>query len=330
MRTILAWISSLISQVRLSSFRHSKRIPTFVTIFWIGIAIFFWGSRTDWLRLYHLELKTYDLRFHSRGPLPQDDRIILIGIDDSSILGESLDEEELLENPDYAFIKGFPYPRKAYALILEKLFQAGARAVAFDLVLSKDSPLPKAERLADDLTLKEALRKYGARTVLGANFFEIVNDAGNKISPLDQPQTDLLPSESIADNEIVGFVNYKNDEDGFIRKMNPVGWPHIENLPSDEYKPPPYSLDALAVKKAFPEIKLPLQYETQFITFSGPSHLFKVIPLYLLFTKKSWEPQRPPLFGGKIFKNKTCSCVHDISLTINGAKYQIDDEGVLR
>ena len=32
----------------------------------------------------------------------------------------------------------------------------------------------------------------------------------------------------------------------------------------------------------------------------------------------------------KIFKNKTCSCVPDIFLTINGAKYQIDDEGVLR
>jgi adenylate cyclase len=66
-----------------------------------------------------------------------------------------------------------------------------------------------------------------------------------------------------------------------------------------------YSLDGLAVKKAFPRISIPEKGADPYIDFTGPAGSYLHIPFYLLFTKMAWEDDRPPLYsGGRIFKDK--------------------------
>jgi adenylate cyclase len=266
--------------------------PLLVGVCWITLLLVLW--RWQWLWIGNLELLSYNLRFDQRGHTLPDDRIVLIAMDDASILGESFTEDELQANPGLELLRNYPYPRKTYALILDKLLSAGARVVVFDLILSSEGTVG-SESEKDNKFLTEALIKYRDKVVLGANFIPTPSGLDETIN---LPHADILPSKIVPDHEILGYVNYKQDGDGFIRRMHPTGWP----FSSDDRLP--YSLDALAVKKAYPKIQLPQKNATRFIVFSGPNETYPAIPLYLLFTKKSWAPERPPLFGGKVFKDK--------------------------
>ena len=238
-------------------------------------------------------------RFHFRGPTPPDNRLVLVAIDAGSILGESLDEEDVKSNPGYELLKTFPYHRKAWALAFEKILSAGARVIVMDVVLSSESVLTDPETgRADNAELTRVLAKYHRQIVIGANYTTAEFGLAQTAQPLTMPHADLLPSDEVPDEEIVGFVNYQYDPDGFIRRMHPVGWP------ADPFVSLPYSIDALAVKKAFPEVKLPQQGEERLIIYAGPNGTYDPVPFHLLFNTKAWEPQRPPLYGGRLFKDK--------------------------
>jgi len=288
--------------------------PLAVTGLWTLIVLVIWHQQ--WLGIAGWELQSYNFRFHQRGVVPPDNRIAFLAIDDASIFGESLDEEDteyIKKNPGYELLRDFPYPRKTYVLAIEKLVKAGARVVVFDLVLSKESPLGQGNAgKADDVALTRALIKYRDKVVIGANFTsnETGSEAVRSMEALTMPHSNLLPSSmrpkivpELPDKEIVGYVNYAMDPDTFIRRMDPVGWP-FSNEGKKTLETLPYSIDALAVKKAFPEIKLPRPFEFRFIKFAGPNGTYNPIPFHLLFRTKAWEPGRPPLYEGKVFKDK--------------------------
>ena len=56
----------------------------------------------------------------------------------------------------------WPWPRSVYALILDRLIGAGAKAVVFDL----NFPTPSD----DDEPFRAALERYADRVVIGSNF----------------------------------------------------------------------------------------------------------------------------------------------------------------
>lgn len=286
--------------------------PLAMTGLWTLTVLLVWHYQ--WLGIGEAELRSYNLRFHRRGPLPPDPRVVLVAIDDRSILGETTDEDEIRENPGYECLKDFPYRRRAYALATEKLVKAGARAVVFDLIFLGTSSSGKS----DDDALTQALIKYRDKVVIGANLPAVETSKTATTTSIMMPNSDLLPSEIVPDSEIVGFVNYTPDGDGFIRRMDAVGWPL---LPKAAEKTVPYSLAALAVKKAFPDSKLPERGEVRFIQFAGPKATYVPIPFYLLFNTKAWEPDRPPLLGGRVFAGKIvligprANFMHDEHLT---------------
>ena len=288
---------------------HSVRIliapATVIAIgLWTLLAMLAW--QFQWFGIGAWEMRSYNARFLVRGPVAPDPRIVLVAIDERSILGDSLDAEEIRANPGYEWLEKFPYPRKAWAAVIEKLAGAGARTVVLDLIFSGrgalDDGTPAGHRRAqaDNAALTEAMVRHRDKVVIGANYALEKQESrilGGVNQQLTMPLAELLPSDRVPDGELVGFVNFEKDPDGFIRRMNPVGWP------DDAEMPLPFSLDALALHKAFPKASLPDPFEYQFIRFAGPNNTFPTIPLHLLFNRKAWEPGRP-LDEGRVFRDR--------------------------
>ncbi len=285
-----------------------KVAPYVLTGLWTLTVLAMWlclAFQFDPFGIWGWELRSFNARFHNRGPVTPDPRIVFLAIDDASVLGESIDDEDIKRNPGFEYLKDFPYHRKAWAVAIEKLVNAGAKAVVFDILITKGSPLGTgAKGKADDKALADAIRKYRDKVVIGANHGTTdIGGGAATTKPLMLPSSTVLPDEKdVAMTNVVGFVNFNRDMDGMVRQMNPHGWPYVpQGFDQDVL---PYSIDALGVKKAFPQIRLPAHDEGRYIIFSGPNGTYDPIPFYFLFKTKSWDRDRPPLFGGTIFKDK--------------------------
>ena len=95
-----------------------------------------------------LELKGLDLLFTLRGPLPAPESIVIVAIDETSMA-------EIKQQ--------WPWPRSLHAQLIQKLNQAGAKVIAFDILFSEpsepneDQELARALRQADNVVLVSAL-----------------------------------------------------------------------------------------------------------------------------------------------------------------------------
>jgi CHASE2 domain-containing sensor protein/class 3 adenylate cyclase len=97
----------------------------------------------------------------------------------------------------------FPWSREVWARLLDRLFEAGARLVIFDLVFNQPNE--------GDQIFRAALDRYQDRVVMGA-YFDLEN--GNE---LISPNANLIPPPAQADDR-VGYVNYWVDkQDGMLR-----------------------------------------------------------------------------------------------------------------
>ncbi len=109
--------------------------------------------------------------------------------------------------------KGFPWSREVYGLVLERLVQAGAGVVIFDL----NFPTPTA----NDVSFRTALDRYASHVIIGSNFVD-----GSLVRPCDT----LLPQSTPTDRRI-GFTNFWADEDDVVRRAQfRVTFEQVRNL----------------------------------------------------------------------------------------------------
>ncbi|NER79608.1 MAG: CHASE2 domain-containing protein [Leptolyngbya sp. SIO1D8] len=130
-----------------------------------------------------LERITEQGLFRLRGPLPWDERIVLIAIDDNSLqqLGR------------------FPWSRQRYIELLNVLAQADPSVIAINLIWSESSP--------DDAALADAISSYG-RVILAQ-----AQDAnGLPLEPV-RPLKDVAMAS--------GHVFGQKDPDGMVRSLSP-------------------------------------------------------------------------------------------------------------
>ncbi|MGG1518347.1 adenylate/guanylate cyclase domain-containing protein [Paenibacillus oryzisoli] len=129
-----------------------------------------------------------------------DDRIKIVKIDEKSL----------------AAIGKFPWDRKVYAQLIEKLEQSGAAAIGIDVVLAEPSKDP-----ADDKALADVLAKY-ANVILPIqiNYPSKQQQAGELI-----PERIDYPASTLTTNKgQMAHINVFVDKDGKARKL-PVGLP---------------------------------------------------------------------------------------------------------
>ena len=136
-----------------------------------------------------LENKSMDYRFKMRGPVKGSDDVVIVAFDEES----------------FKAIGRWPWPRKMHGQLIEKLTNAGAKAIVFDMLL----PEPDKEHPDSDRYMVNAI-KNSKRTVL-ASYFQYDSD-GNPINF-------LLPIDMFRKSAVIGFANIVPELDGICRKI---------------------------------------------------------------------------------------------------------------
>jgi adenylate cyclase len=199
--------------------------------------------------------------------------------------------------------KPFPWSREIWALLLDRLFEAGARLVMFDMIFSPPND--------GDPAFHAALDRYHDKVVVGANF-----DLQNAGKPQAvTPNAVLIPPPQLLDDR-VGFVNFWADPiDGKVRaaayRITESELADFPSFPGEEIY---QSLSARALAKIGRANDVPPDFKARMIRFTAPDAL-KPRPLYEVFDPKFWHAN----YGdGAFFKDKivmvgpSAQILHDV------------------
>ncbi|MGZ5022386.1 MAG: CHASE2 domain-containing protein [Chthoniobacterales bacterium] len=186
--------------------RHRHLVLALICAFWM-VAVLLALRRPHWPFLSAVgrgEQSFQDLLRRDGRKTPTRDDCVFVGIDQQSLQLDAVSENEIAASRALQLMTERPYPwsREIWALLLDRLFQAGARLVMFDVIFNPPND--------GDEAFAAALNRYRDRVVIGLNFDE---QRGTLIGP----NATLIPPPPGQD-ERVGLVNFWPDlTDGKVR-----------------------------------------------------------------------------------------------------------------
>jgi len=123
---------------------------------------------------------------------------VFLGLDQTTLQLPPMTTEEISSSRALQLMTAQPFPwsREVWALLLDRLFAAGARVVIFDLLFNPPND--------GDPAFHAALDRYHDKVVVGANF-----DLENSVQAIT-PNDALVPPPQLLDDR-VGFVNFFPD-----------------------------------------------------------------------------------------------------------------------
>jgi CHASE2 domain-containing sensor protein len=259
------------------------------------------------------ERRAQSLMFQVRGTVPTPDNIVILAVDDESLLqlaGSS-----------------WPLRRATYAKVIDKVMQAGAKVVAIDILWDLPSSFsPTAEATTDctvkqqisddDQQLANVLNRYDGRVVLAADFDALDTREGSQ-SLVSLP---FCPFRT--PNAVYGSISFPTEPDDAIHRLGSVAL--TENISTVEQmllKEENVISFAEATLKAAKVEYAPPQGDQFF--YYGDAGAFSgsglTIPFLKVLSPENWNSQY--LQQGKVFKDKivligpTASKVGDIMNT---------------
>ncbi len=228
-----------------------------------------------------------------RGVRRPPERLVVVAIDDSSLQQGAwfLDQPGGRGAvPGWAEgISTLPWPRARYGDLLDRLFQAGARAVALNVVFEG----PSGRGAADDAALAAALRRHRGRVALAAEMLE-TRDQGGAGLTLVQPPGPLLQA---AGPHSLGLTNAIPPSQG-----EPALHPEVYSrglLPASGADPQP-SLSSTLLQRAGLRSRQP-DAQRQ-LNFYGPEGRLERLSAWELLDPERWRrhPQRARLQGALV------------------------------
>lgn len=234
-----------------------------------------------------LEYQTIDYRIKFGRTAKASPSIVLLCIDRASLFLDQIPNEVVEASKPLSQMKAnsYPFPREIYAEACDKLFGAGAKVVAFDIMFQKPSDT--------DAPFRQAIEKYHDRVAIG---FWFNDDA----TSYDIPPASILPSKDVSD-ECLGYLNYWRDTDDVIRCAQYRNNLEYENhISGAEALPKYYSLAARMVQRAGYEKLVPDDLQARPMRFAGPSR-FQTYSFYKLFDPDAWKKD---FRNGEFFKDK--------------------------
>ncbi len=212
---------------------------------------------------------------------------VFLGIDQSTLQLPPLSAEEIAGNRAFQLMteKPFPWSREVWALLLDRLFAAGARVVIFDMIFNPPND--------GDPAFHAALDRYHDKVVLGANF-----DMANAAQAVT-PNNTLIPPPQLQDDR-VGFVNFWSDP--IDEKIRAVTYRVTDRL------------SARGLAKIGHANDVPRDFRGHMIRFTSPD-AFAPRPLYEVFDPKFWHSNYA---DGAFFKDKivmvgaSAQVMHDV------------------
>jgi adenylate cyclase len=281
---------------------------------WIVVAVgifVFWLTQTEWLQSIQLwqraEGQLINNRYLLRGSRTADPNIRLIGLATSSFKLDTLAPEEIAASPTLQLMQQpWPWDRRVYAAILDKLMGAGAKVVVFDFVFASETD-------GDD-TFAQALQKYKDHVVIGEMFADETGE-DSKTKKLTTPNDRLLLPGT---ESIVGLVNMWPDSDQIIRSVKfHTSIEHESGLRG--FPDNLMHITALTVTKFTDKAIAPPDNNFYLIDFQGGAGTYRPLPVENMFVDALW--QKPPFNGGNAFSNKivivgpTAEIFHDVHTT---------------
>ena len=183
----------------------------------------FWMPRP--LQRAERDLQQQILLWQGTRPAPAD--LLIVKIDDASFDQAAFFRDDP-QAPAWAKdLEGFPWPRAIYAQLIDRLFAAGAQAIAIDLLFIT----PSAFGPADDAALAARLQRYGDRLSLATEYREPDGSGGLSLGTL---------TDSLGSNLRVGYINTLPADNGQILDhparyrtavVEPLGLPVLPSLP---------------------------------------------------------------------------------------------------
>lgn len=230
------------------------------------------------------------------------DDFVFLGIDQASMQLDQVSPEEVRDSPALQKMReGFPWSRAVYAELIDKLCDAGARLIIFDLTFDP-------EREGDE-EFGTALNRHGDRVVIGA---DIESSAAAAASHAERnliliPPNKRLIRDGLNDNR-VGYVTLFPDDDSRIRSVYYAMSDSqiVQKLRGD--KPTPVqpwntvyeALSGRALRKIGLAAQIPPPGEARMIRF-GPDEAYQPLSLFEIFVPAFWEHN---FANGTFFKNK--------------------------
>ncbi len=227
---------------------------------------------------------------------PQNPRLVYLGIDETTQTLETVFPDEVEKSRALQMMKrGFPWNREVYALIIDRLAQAGASAIVFDVLF----PSPRE----GDEPLRAALERWPERVVFGINFKDRDEDADPDQVTVSHKGGLVMPTPALtppAGRSWLGFVNMRPDDDLIVRRVRYrttlpefLGTPPMDN--SEEL----LSLGARGLEKAGRAGQIPKTRAPVMIRFCAQ---IQPRPLQDIFVEAQWAA--PPYEGGRFFRDK--------------------------
>lgn len=287
-----------LKQARAEAF-EAQLVPLFiVSAACLLVLLYAWPVTSGMLA--HGERLTLD-GFHRTGKkTPARPDVMVLGIDDASLTLEAAWPEDIATSPALqAMQKQWPWPRRTWAHVLDRLFEAGARQVFLDITFKSPSEDPGNDRL-----LREALERHRGKVVLGTKFEDSI--IGNAtVTQLVHPTPSITgPAPDMANT---GILTLWPDADERIRSIQwNVTSSEAEALQSRQEvvaNPGDTSHPAAALvlgRNLQPDTEHRLPRSTR-IRFCDAS-AYAPISLFQLFVPEMWEAN---LAGGKVFRDKT-------------------------
>jgi adenylate cyclase len=271
--------------------RHRLLILALICASWTGLILVghFFSSAPFVSAPWRGEQSFEDLLRTEGRKIPTPHDFVFLGIDQSTLQLPPMAAEEISGNRAFQLLTERPYPwsREVWALLLDRLFGAGARLVMFDIIFSPPND--------GDPAFHAALDRYHDKVVLGANFD--MQNAAQAVTPNDA----LISPPQLLDDR-VGFVNFWADPvDGKIRAANyRVTDRELAGLPPHPSEEVYESLSARALAKIGHGSDVPHDFGGNLIRFTAVD-AFEPRPLYEVFDSKFWHANYA---DGAFFKDK--------------------------
>jgi adenylate cyclase len=258
-----------------------------------------WLQWAGFLPLERVELAIQDGLAHVGQRAPADPRIVFLAVDSASAsldrdadLAQLWDLEKASAEERRALdlmANHWPWSREVHGLVLDRLVNAGALAVAFDFTFPKPSP--------NDDAFRAALDRHRDRVVVAGNLTEDSGlDLEGGLPSFNAPSPSLLPETSPRDPRI-GYDNFRMDPDGVIRRAN-YRWALEHGVWTGDEE---HSIAARTLARAGLAGKIPADRDLHRMRLAGPPGTFPARSIFEIFVPEFWERNYQ---GGAFFRGK--------------------------
>jgi CHASE2 domain-containing sensor protein len=274
-------LSFSVKQIRLSLLTIAALTAGFTAI-----------ASPTWIQAIEYRLQASFLE--TRGVVTAPDNVLILAIDDDSLSQGANYQADPQQFADLAPIQSWPWRRQAYANVIERLMQAGVKAIAIDVLFTT----PSVYGDADDQALKRVLEKYRDRIVLASKYSNTENLQGQVLQYVE-PLSKVLPGQGKT-----GFINLPIAADGMIHHF---GERFIQGLEQQSQSPDLFSshpslsfasATLTAAKQSIPDRNT---LATRSIFYHGPDRTFPQIPFWSALDTNHWQSS---LANGKVFQGK--------------------------